>query len=82
MLWPGLSPLSVATQAPMVQFTKGSKESDKGRAFRATLASGTLAYQKQLLATYVDNKRKEVAQLERETQLDSLLDLVQPIVQE
>ena len=69
-------------QAPSVQFTKGFEESDDGRAFRSTIESGNLAYRKQLLAAYLDNKRKEIASLERETQPDSLLGLVQPIVQE
>ena len=78
----GTFPSWCSIQAPAVQFTKGFEESEEGRAFRSTLTSGHLAYQKQLLAAYLDSKRKEIAQLERETQPDSLLGLVQPIVQE
>jgi hypothetical protein len=65
-----------------VQFTKGFEESEQGRTFRSTLASGHSAYQKQLLASYIGCKRQEIAQIEAATTPDQLLALAQPVVQE
>jgi glutathione S-transferase len=78
----GTFPPWCSAQAPAVQFTKGFEESEQGRTFRSTLASGHSAYQKQLLASYIGCKRQEIAQIEAATTPDQLLALAQPVVQE
>ena len=61
---------------------KGFKESDEGCTFRSALSSGHLTYQKQVLAAYLNNKIKEIAQLKKLITSEALLDTVQPVVQE
>jgi len=69
------------TQVPAVMMTKAFEESEEGRTFRSALASGHSAYQKELLSSYIANKKKEIAALVLALGSDILLDKVKPVVE-
>ncbi|KAI9570673.1 hypothetical protein HD554DRAFT_2169798 [Boletus coccyginus] len=77
----GTYPPWCSAQVPTVKLTKGFEESDEGKTFRSTLASGHSAFQKQALAAHIAAKRKEIAALERSLVAENLLTEVKPVVE-